>query len=126
LTNVSGHFLLLRPESSGPLAVRVWSPMFFGARQQQCSLEMWLFMSNMSHSTLILVGNSTKQWVVKETLGNNKKLWEMVRYKIGPIRQNFSLILEVATEDAAHVLVAIDNLQLVDCFDHDSQFSSFA
>lgn len=127
LTKISGHFLLLRAEGSGPREVHVWSPMFLGTRQQQCRLEVWLYMSNMSRSTLRLVSNSTKQWIVKEVRGNSNRLWEMARYTIGPIRQNFSLILEVVSEDPAPALMALDNLRLVDCFNsenHDSHFSS--
>jgi hypothetical protein len=90
--------------------------MFFGTRQQKCSLELWLYMSNMYRSTLHLVNNSTTQVVVKETQGNNNRLWERARYNIGPVRQNFSLILEVVSEDEAPAVMALDNLRLVDCF----------
>jgi hypothetical protein len=91
--------------------------MFLGTRQQQCSLEVWLFMSKMSRSTLRLVSNSTTQWVVHEEQGKSNERWERFRYKIGLIRQNFSLIFEVVPEGAAAALVALDNLRLVDCFD---------
>lgn len=124
--NISGHFLLLRVEGPVPGEVNLWSPMFLGTRQQQCSLEVWLFMSKMSRSTLRLVSNSTTQWVVHEEQGNNDERWEQFRYKIGLIRQNFSLILEVVPEGAAPALVALDNLRLVDCFDGEEPDTSFS
>jgi hypothetical protein len=49
--------------------------------------------------------------------GNSHERWEKYRYKIGPIRRQFSLILEVVKEDAAPAVMALDNLHLVDCFD---------
>jgi hypothetical protein len=115
--NFSGHFLLLRVEDPVPGEVNLWSPVFLGTRQPQCSLEVWLYMSKMSRSTLRLVSNSTTQWVVHEEQGNSNERWERFRYKIGLIRQNFSLILEMVPEGAAPALVALDNLRLVDCFD---------
>lgn len=92
-------------------------------QQQQCTLEVWLFMSNMSRSILRLVSNSTTQLILKEMRGNNHKRWENYRYKIGPIRRQFSLILEVVKEDAAPALMALDNLHLVDCFDGNKRHS---
>jgi hypothetical protein len=100
--------------------------MFLGTRRQQCSLEMWLFMSKMSRSTLRLVSNSTTQWVVHEEQGNSNERWERFRYKIGLIRQNFSLIFEVVPEGSAAALVALDNLRLVDCFDGEESDTWFS
>jgi hypothetical protein len=97
--------------------------MFMGMQQQQCTLEVWLFMSNMSRSTLRLVTNSTTPVIVKTMRGNNNELWEKYSYKIGPIRHEFSLILEVATKDGAPAVMALDNLRLVDCFNGDERDS---
>jgi hypothetical protein len=55
--------------------------------------------------------------------GNSHERWEKYRYKIGPIRRQFSLILEVVNEDAAPAVMALDNLHLVDCFDGDKRHS---
>jgi hypothetical protein len=115
--NISGHFLLLRVEVGVPFEVSLWSPMFLGTRQQQCTLEVWMYMFNMFRSTLRLVSNSTIPWVVQEERGNSNARWEKFRYKIGLIRQNFSLILEVVSEGYGLALMALDNLRLVDCFD---------
>jgi hypothetical protein len=93
--------------------------MYLGTQQQQCSLEVWLFMSNMSRWTLRLVSNSTTQLIVKEVWGNSNERWEKFRYKIGSIYQKFSLILEVVTNDTAPAIMALDNLRLVDCFNGD-------
>jgi hypothetical protein len=109
--------------------VHVWSPMFLGMPQHQCSLDAWLFMSNMSRSTLRLVTNSSTPWILKEVYGNNRMVWERARFKIGPISQTFNLMLEVVSGDAAPALLALDNLRLVDCFNgknHDSQCSSIS
>jgi len=96
-----------------------------GTQQQQCTLEVWLFMSSMSRSILRLVSNSTTQVILKETRGNSLERWEKHRYKIGPIRRQFSLILEVVDEDAAPAVMALDNLHLVDCFDGNKCHSLF-
>jgi hypothetical protein len=53
---------------------------------------------------------------MKEIRGNSYERWEKYRYKIGPIRRNFSVILEVVTDEAAPAVMALDNLRLVDCF----------
>ena len=119
--NFAGHFLFLR--ASGPAEVLFWSPMYMETQQQHCSLEVWLFMSNMSRSTLRLVSNSTIQVIVKEVRGNSRDRWEKFSFKIGPIYQKFSLILEVVIKDAAPAIMALDNLRLVDCFNGD-QFDS--
>jgi len=106
--------------AGGPAEVLFWSPMYLEKQQQQhCSLEVWLFMSNMSRSTLRLVSNSTMQLIVKEVRGNSHERWEKSSFKIGPIYQKFSLILEVVTKDAAPAIMALDNLRLVDCFNGD-------
>jgi hypothetical protein len=97
--------------------------MFKGTQQQQCTLEVWLFMSGMSRSVLRLVRNSTTHVILKEERGNSNKRWEKHRYKIGPIRHQFSLTLEVVTKDVAPVFMALDNLRLVDCFDGDKRHS---
>jgi len=86
-------------------------------QQQQCTLEVWLFVSSMSRPILRLVSNSTTQVILKEIRGNSHERWEKYRYKIGPIRDQFNLILEVVKEDAAPAVIALDNLHLVDCFD---------
>lgn len=109
--------MLLR--AGGGEEVHVWSPMYPGMQQQHCALEGWSFMSNMSHSILRLVSNSTRQLIVKETRGNSNERWEKFRYKIGPVEQKFSLILEVVTADPAPAVMALDNLRLVDCFNGD-------
>ena len=119
--NFAGHFLFLR--AGGPSEVLFWSPMYLETQQQRCSLEVWLFMSNMSRSILRLVSNTTVQLIVKEVRGNNNDRWEKFSFKIGPIYQKFSLILEVVTKDAAPAIMALDNLRLVDCFNGD-QFDS--
>jgi MAM domain. len=93
-------------------------------QQPHCSLEFWLFMSNMSRSTLSLVSNSTRPLILKKERGNSNNRWEKYRYKIGPINENSSLILEVVTADEAPAIMALDNLRLVDCFNGD-QFDSF-
>jgi len=109
--------------TDGPGEVHIWSPVFMGTQQQQCTLEVWLFMSSMSRSILRLVSNSTTQVILKEMRGNSHERWEKYRYKIGPIRRQFSLILEVVNEDAAPAVMALDNLHLVDCFDGDKRHS---
>jgi hypothetical protein len=93
--------------------------MYLETQQQHCSLEVWLFMSNMSRSALRIVSNSTMQLIVKEVRGNSHERWEKSSFKIGPIYQKFSLILEVVTKDAAPAVMALDNLRLVDCFNGD-------
>ncbi|GFG39571.1 hypothetical protein Cfor_01001, partial [Coptotermes formosanus] len=112
--NSLGHFLLLSTEGHGEVHIR--SPMFTGTQQPQCALEVWLFMSNMSRSTVRLVSDSNPQVIMKEIRGNSYERWEKYRYKIGPIRRNFSVILEVVTDEAAPAVMALDNLRLVDCF----------
>lgn len=109
--------------AGGPSEVLFWSPMYLETQQQQCSLEVWLFMSNMSRSILRLVSNATMQLIVKEVRGNSHERWEKFSFKIGPIDQKFNLILEVVTKDAAPAIMALDNLRLVDCFNGD-QFDS--
>jgi hypothetical protein len=94
-----------------------------GTQQQQCTLEVWHFMSSMSRSVLRLVSNSTVQVILKEMRGNSHERWEKFRYKIGPIPRQFSLILEVVNKDAAPAIMALDNLQLVDCFDGNKRHS---
>jgi hypothetical protein len=97
--------------------------MFKGTQQQQCTLEVWLFMSSMLQSILRLVSNSTTHVILKEEKGNSNKRWERHRYKIGPIRHQFSLTLEVVTKDVAPAFMALDNLHLVDCFDGNKRHS---
>ena len=97
--------------------------MFMDTQQQQCTLEVWLFMYNMLRSTVRLVSNSTTPVIVKEMLGNSHERWEKYRYKIGPIHRKFSLILEVVNEEAAPAVMALDNLRLVDCFNGDKRHS---
>jgi len=109
--------------TDGPGEVQIGSPVFMGTQQQQCTLEVWLFMSRMSRSILRLVSNSTTQVILKEKRGNSHERWEKYRYKIGPIRRQFSLTLEVVNVDAAPAVMALDNLQLVDCFDGDKRYS---
>lgn len=122
--NFAGHFLFLR--AGGPPEVLFWSPMYLETQQQHCSLEVWLFMSNMSRSTLRLVSNTTMQLILKEVRGNSHGRWEKFSFKIGPTYQKFSLILEVVTKDAAPAFMALDNLRLVDCFNGDQFDSSLA
>jgi hypothetical protein len=121
MTNFSGHFLLLRTEGPVSEHVQVWSPVFLGTQHNNCTLQMWLFMSNMSSATFRIVVNSTTQWIVYEGRGNSHEQWEKFVHKIGPIRQKFNLILEVVPENPAPALVALDNLRLVSCFDGDKR-----
>jgi hypothetical protein len=88
-----------------------------GTHEEQCTLEVWLFISSMSRPILRLVSNSTTSVILKEMRGNNHDRWEKYRFKIGPIRRQFSLILEMVKEDAAPAVMALDNLHPVDCFD---------
>lgn len=114
--------MLLRAGSPGQ--VHIWSPMFKDTQQQDCTLEVWLFMSSMSQSTILrLVRNSTTHVILKETWGNSHERWEKYRYKIGTIRRQFSLTLEVEPKDFAPAFMALDNLHLVDCFDGDKRHS---
>jgi hypothetical protein len=57
--------------------------------------------------------------IVKEVHGNSHDRWEKFSFKIGPVYQKFSLILEVVTKDAAPAIMALDNLRLFDCFNGD-------
>jgi hypothetical protein len=93
--------------------------MYVETQQQHCRLEVWLFMSNMSRSTLRLVSNSSTPLIVQNVWGNSNDRWEKFSLKIGPSYQKFNLILEVVTKDAAPAIMALDNLRLVDCFNGD-------
>jgi hypothetical protein len=111
--------------AGGPAEVLFWSPMYQETQRKNCSLEVWLFMSNMSRSTLRLVSNSTMLLIVREVRGNSHDRWEKFSFKIGPFYQKFSLILEVVTKDDDPAIMALDNLRLVECFNGDQLNNSF-
>uniref|UniRef100_T1H974 Tyrosine-protein kinase receptor n=1 Tax=Rhodnius prolixus TaxID=13249 RepID=T1H974_RHOPR len=113
-----GHFLyLLSKYAGGPNELHVWSPKYVRTGEM-CKLSLWLHMSNMTKGKFRVVIDAMNhtQWVASEQPGNDDNTWKNYTFSVGPITQEFNIILEVVPSNVYPSHIALDNIKLKNCF----------
>ncbi|XP_075212596.1 anaplastic lymphoma kinase isoform X2 [Lycorma delicatula] len=114
----NGSYLMLLMKSPGPKQMLMWSPKY-ASTGEQCRLKVMLHMGNMvngSFKVLVEIVHNKTSWVVSEKNGTDSNQWEEYNVKIGRLRQEFNLVLEVTPSERYPSHVALDNIKLTDCF----------
>lgn len=120
--DANGHFLHLRLTTTS--GQRILSSPIFSTTRENCYLEMSVHQSSMSHGSLRIViepqhTQDRSSWVPAEVAGNNLRHWEIMKFRIGRISQDFRVLFEVVPKGLGGLArghVSIDDVSLKNCF----------
>ncbi|XP_046835258.1 ALK tyrosine kinase receptor isoform X2 [Vespa crabro] len=106
-----GNFLWLRGFGRGQLMSEV-----IPRTGSHCHLLLALHQVNMKDGEFnFVIQTNGQSYIATKRMGNNNAKWEITSFNIGAIAQHFRLYLEIFLP-YKNSSVAVDNIQLVDCF----------
>lgn len=111
-----GHFLWLKDSANrGTKEGQIWS-VIIPPTGSHCFLEFSTYQINMEQGVIrqIIATDNITSSVASERRGNNDEKWNVTRLKLGGISQPYRVGLEVVVPYNSSI--AIDNIQLDDCF----------